>query len=583
MSTEQINRLHEQASERYLNGDYKGAIEAWRDVLGLDAANEQALEGVQLASQFVEPAPEVQVQGTPEVEHDLDQGLRVLDGLRATTLLHADVADGAVDRKPSPPQGDGALAVEEFLEGWEPPAKPSPEAQSFGLEPVAGSSPAGSAPLSAAASELKRRVDDLLAEAKAKAAAGEREEALAILSRLAILDEENAEAAALRSKIEAESASDLDKIELAIIEGVAALEADNLDEAERCLNAALALAPDHREARHYLEKVAERRASGGEDLLGTGHGESAPQDGAVERATGAEALPPPATPAAFKPIRPAAAAAEPPELPPAQGSRPIALPPPKFLVFGAIGAAALISAAIALPRLFGGSTPKPEPPRLAAANSPAGTVQPPAPAGAGPARRPARAASAGSNPSAGASPAAPVAPANPEELAKSVATSLATARSRMNGEDFGGAVVAFNEALTLDPANAEAKAGIADAGERYKASKAERDALNSIKLAFRDEEFSSGLRLAYRLPPTVSASYIETIKVVGWYNLAVVALRAGDCREALSHLGEALEVSPADTESKKLKEFASRYVDAVKDRVFLDHVEALAFRTLPPS
>jgi tetratricopeptide (TPR) repeat protein len=583
MSTEQINRLHEQASERYLNGDYKGAIEAWRDVLGLDATNEQALEGVQLASQFVEPAAEFPAQATPGVEQDVDQGLKVLDGLRATPMLHADVADGAVDRKPSPAQSDGALAVEEFLEGWEPAAAPAAEEQSYGLEPVAGASAAGSAPLSAAASELKRRVDDLLAEAKTKAEAGERDEALAILSRLAILDEENAEAAVLRSKIEAEGASDLDKIELAIIEGVAALEADNLDEAERRLNDALALAPDHREARHYLEKVAERRTLNGEDLLGIPHGESAPQEGAVARATDAEAVPPPAAPAAFKPIRPAAAAAEPPEPPPAQAGRRVALPPPKFLVFGAIGAAALISAAIALPRLLGGSPSNTEPPKISAVPRPAGKAQAPAPTGAAPARRPARAAGAGPQSTAGAGAAAPVAPANPEEIAKAVATSFATARSRMEAEDFGAAVVAFNEVLTLDPANAEAKAGIADAGERYKASKAEREALNSIKTAYRDEEFSSGLRLAYRLPPTVSASTIETIKVVGWYNLAVVALRAGDCREALSHLGEALDVAPSDAESKKLKEFASRYVDAVKDRVFLDHVEALAFRPLPPS
>jgi cytochrome c-type biogenesis protein CcmH/NrfG len=42
--------------------------------------------------------------------------------------------------------------------------------------------------------------------------------------------------------------------------------------------------------------------------------------------------------------------------------------------------------------------------------------------------------------------------------------------------DFGGAVLAFNQVLTLEPGNAAAKAGIADAGERYKESKTERDA-----------------------------------------------------------------------------------------------------------
>jgi len=80
--------------------------------------------------------------------------------------------------------------------------------------------------------ELSRRVTDLLKEANEKAESGERDEALAILARLAILDEDNAEAAALRAKLEAQGASDLDKVERAIIEGVAAMEADQLDDAE---------------------------------------------------------------------------------------------------------------------------------------------------------------------------------------------------------------------------------------------------------------------------------------------------------------------------------------------------------------
>jgi len=153
----------------------------------------------------------------------------------------------------------------------------------------------------------------------------------------------------------------------------------------------------------------------------------------------------------------------------------------------------------------------------------------------------------------------------------------------MASGDPGGAVLAFNEVLTLDPDNEDAKAGLAEAGERYKASKIERDAINSIRLAFRDGEFTSGLRLAYRLPPGVNRSEADAIKIVGWYNLAVVALRAGDCREAQAHLDEALELAPTDADAKKLREFAARYAEAVKDRVFLARVEALAFRELPSS
>ena len=249
------------------------------------------------------------------------------------------------------------------------------------------------------------------------------------------------------------------------------------------------------------------------------------------------------------------------------------MPPPKVLILGGVGVVALVCAAIALPHLFGGSAPKTAAPKTSAPKTPTPKASAPAP----------RPAQSGRAPKAAPATPARVVPATPEEREKAVASDLATGNALMASGDFGGAVLAFNEANALDPGNAAAKSGIADAGERYKASKAERDALNSVKLAFRDGEFTSGLRAAYRLPPSVSKSYVDGVKVAGWYNLAVVALRAGDCREALSHLDEALGIAPSDADAKKLHEFASRYAEAVKDRVFLDRVEALAFRSLPSS
>ena len=53
MSADRIAELHEQASEHYLNGNYAGALQAWRDILALDPNNGPALDGAQLAAQFV--------------------------------------------------------------------------------------------------------------------------------------------------------------------------------------------------------------------------------------------------------------------------------------------------------------------------------------------------------------------------------------------------------------------------------------------------------------------------------------------------------------------------------------------------
>lgn len=555
MSTERIKDLHEQASDRYLLGDYSGAIEAWREVLSLDPADEQANGGVRMASQFVEtgppaptPAPE-RASASSEVEHELDRGLMVLDGVEAQE------DDPAL----------GASEIDDILEGWELQANSAPQTAEYGLEPVARAASAPATPASAAAAELKRRVEDLLAEAKAKAEVGEREDALAILSRLAILDEDNAEADVLRAGIESGSAAELDEIERAIIEGVAAMEADRLDEAERMFRNVLARAPEHREAKHYLEKLAERRALGHEDLLAAVEGESEPSEDAAQRAISDDLVPPQL---AIEPKAPRKAAAdhEPREAPLAVRRPRFPLPSQKILILAGVTVVVVAGAGIALSGFF--RKPAPEAPTPAKAGSVVWHRRGVAPSGASPAK--------------GSAP-APAVPATPEERANAVASGLAAGRSRLAAGDFAGAVISFNDALTLDPGNETAMVGITEAGDRYKAIKAERDAFASIRLAFRDGEFTSGLRLAYRLPETVDKTYSDAIKVAGWYNLAVVALRAGDCREAMSHLDEALQLAPSDGEAKKLRDFASRYANAVKDRPFLNRVEAQAFRPVPAS
>jgi Flp pilus assembly protein TadD len=162
-----------------------------------------------------------------------------------------------------------------------------------------------------------------------------------------------------------------------------------------------------------------------------------------------------------------------------------------------------------------------------------------------------------------------------------VAAAVARGQQQERSGEFGAAVISYNEALRLDPANAEAKAGLDQAAMAYKAQKSERDAIESIKVAFKDGEYTSGLRLAYRLPPTIDRSYVDAVKLAGWYNLGIVALRAGDCREALTHMNDALEIDPDDERALEMKTFAERYLNAPKDRSFLDQAEAMAFRPLP--
>ena len=587
MSTDRVAQLHEQASEHYLNGDFDGALQAWRDVLRLEPNHEQALEGMRMASQFVERQETPADSGSPEVEHDLDEGLRVLDALGsapAAAPARAAATAAATPVQDLERQGDGidfgdisevssiplgaATDMPDEAEGWSPAATAPAEEESFGLAPAAAPTIAQSA----AAVELRRRVDDLLTEARAKAEAGERDEALGILGRLAILDEDNAEAAALRASIEQAGASDLDRIEQEIIEGVAALESDRLDDAETRFKNVLTLAPDHREAKHYLEKIAERRAGAaatapGEDLLGGGgtdllgelpavQGEAPPADEAVPFAldAAAKAAHGKKEAIASKPAKAPAIARPDPPVASRAARRGPSLP---LIAAGGLGLTLVICGVIAFPMLRGDRPAK-------------ATTPPPAPV-----KRPVAAAKA--------EPAPPAGPQDPQERARAIASGLSKGKSLAASGDSSGAIIAFNQVLTMDPANVEAKAGLDAAAERYKALKADRDALESLRTAFRDGEYTSGLRLAYRLPGTVDKSFADAAKVIGWYDLAVVALRAGDCKEAAAHLDEALAVDPNDAPSKSLREFALQYADATKDRTFLDRVEALEFRSLPKS
>lgn len=554
MSADRISRLHEQASEHYLNGDYTAALASWQEVLALDPGNEEALEGAKMASQFAEeqaPAPPAPPP-SPDLERDLDLGLKVFDSL-GTKAPPAPVAFDLGD----PSQVDAAPVMTPVEEGWEP--APS-EDVSFGLAPAPAALVDASGAPTAAAVELRRRVDDLLTQARSKIEVGERDEALAILARVSILDEENAEAVAIRTELETSGKTDLDRIEQAIIEGVSALESDRLDDAERLFGEALSLSPGHREALHYMEQVTSRRAAASappppavpaEDLLGDADAFGAPSGG----------TPPPADPAAvpLAAAKPRASRTLPPSMP--EVGRPLAsrLPLPSLRTLVLVGVVGGVAAAgyWGYATFFDGSS-------SSAPETTAATAPPPAKPEAPPAK-----------------PAGAPAPVAGADRPAAVATAVAKGKRLAESGDFAGAVVAFNEAVTLDPANLDARAALTSAGAQYKAQKADQDALKSIEGAFKEGEYASGLRLAYRLPATIDPGRVERIKSAGWYNMAIIALRGGDTRGATDNCNEALAIDANDAEAAKLKEFAVRYADAPKDRAFLDTVEALPFRPFP--
>jgi tetratricopeptide (TPR) repeat protein len=249
-----LEDLHRQASGHYLKGEFVNAMAAWRQVLDLQPDDERAREGIRLCEQLdggVDPSPQADSAGSPQAA--------VADAPLAAPGSPPQVAPADVPQSAPevPPQADSAsspqatddpgeldLEVECDLSAPEPaasepaesvgdgepmldlsqlgeetpavtePAKAPPEVAGPTDTPPQVTEPAEAVPVGepvespeqsaeeAAAEELRRRIGDLLSEARSLAEQGVVGPALAAVDRVLILDEENEEAIALRESLQ---------------------------------------------------------------------------------------------------------------------------------------------------------------------------------------------------------------------------------------------------------------------------------------------------------------------------------------------------------------------------------------------
>jgi tetratricopeptide (TPR) repeat protein len=298
MDRERIDSLHEAASSHYLRGEFREAAEAWKAVLSIDPSHEQALEGVRMAGMLCEgtgaagsdvqsaagsagleerrrridaidahleagdavgavalaerlaldydgdeeAALAVERARKEQADAALDRGLSVLDSLSVgIDGLRADAQPRGAAPAPEPAEAEAA----EPGASDENPEDPGPEA---GLAIVPGSE-------GPAAIELKRRIEDLLEEAKRSASADRADEAIEILSRVFILDEDNAQAKALEEQLRSAQGETTHDVEMWIAEGVQDFEAGRHDESRDAFRRVLGRYPGHAEALDYLEKI----------------------------------------------------------------------------------------------------------------------------------------------------------------------------------------------------------------------------------------------------------------------------------------------------------------------------------------
>jgi tetratricopeptide (TPR) repeat protein len=690
MDRQQIAQLQEMASEHYLRGEFRDALEAWQRLLAIDPGDEQAMEGVRLSSMLAEGSDPARDAEPPagaspvdpaelrrrldEVDAHLEAGdlkgavelsdrlatempsdPAVLDArdrahhaLETEMRLREQLARAKADLAAGRPEAattscKAVLAVDphhfearallrqceetltegdpldvdlrvldalsSHLDGARqagtrtPPEAPTPASVNADepAAPVAvgteerAAPPETPAPSDSAAEELRRRVNDLLEEAEREATAGRVDDALGILSRVFILDEQNEKAQALEQQFRAaQGRSNLD-LDNWLQEAVQDFGAGRIEEARELFQKVLGRHPGHLEALDYLEKIdnaqamEEREAAAaasaprfhGEDLLTSG----LPLDsGGTGVPAGPRTLAAEPTASAI-PLEPAAAG-RPKAAPEAAGNRPwnlssagvegrspampnlsvarrSLLPLPLLAGLVVLAIAGLAGAVVwKLPGLL---------------HSESGGLAPSAKA-AGP-EAPARAAAPAVAPDAPRE-AAPAPTNGSVAAAKTVPDAMARAKAAMDSGAYAEAVIAYNEALKLDPSLDEARAGLTRAGEHYKIQKAERDQIDRAKAAFAEGEYTPALKILYRLPEGKYAGEIERYKVNAWYNLGLISLRAGNCKQAQESFDEALTIRSGETDVRRAKSLAQRYQATEKDRAFYDTVEAIPFRRI---
>jgi len=589
----QIDKLHDEASAEYLQGRFREALRLWRELQALDPGHERAIEGIRLCEMLSEEAEPAMVFGTGE------------DALLVETPplvgQPAEPPTPVVSALPGPAQEiDDALAgLDSMLtpDSFEAEADQALDqlGESLELGDLSPIEPEVADVGDAAAQELRARADELLIEATRAYETGDREEALSVLARVFILDEEHAVARSLQEQIKAEAGGDatetVESIELtqALLDedhdeplegsGEVASELFDLDVASAAIETeadstvpALSLAADlpgdaptedpsaeTLDAIDLADEVAGKQevCASSEAPAESDAAEQSPSstDTVAEETVSEEAATETANTDRGK------------RLIPTLSSLP-SFSDPRTRMIG-IGFAVLLIAAGAWfgMRAFGSAADDAElgeQVRQARVIPKKNRNTEPKPA---------------EDPSA-AVPATVLEP--PPQVEVGIEEVLAGAVSAFDAEDWATAVVEFNRALEIEPANRQAKRGFEQSREAYRTEIAYQEKLASAIGMFEHANYRAALRVFYRLPNADEDPKFDRYKVKGWYNLGVQALKIQDCAEARSHFAEIEGIAPSDPDLAGLIGLANACRSREHSGNYYATIDALAFQTLDP-
>jgi len=566
MDRQDNESLHQKASEHYLQGDYGEALEVWRTLHNQSPEDERAAEGIRLCEMMSQGQDEPPAETEKDAELDFDMSPE--DG---EDVPGFDLDTSILEEMPETELPNACTTNEDAVEQVLLDLDQLPEG-SAEAEP-----PSDDLLDAAAAAELVKRQGELLSEARAAKDDGRMEDATGILARLFILDEENAEARALEAEIQEQNSKAVLEVDNKIAEAVQWMESGRLEDAEANLRQVLDISPGHQEAEHYLEQVLQRMEEVVQDEEPAEEqvADSNMDHGAVHLDTGeAEEIGLGGTVPGMEP------SGEPFEDEPVQEmesgilgeedgetpARSSGLLSGRNLILAVVFLVMAAAGWYFSRTLLGGGSSEVAPADASFTEQGSG-----------------EAGLAGERTTEELIQQADALSRSTEEVSKMAAERIPglveQASRQMDASDYASAVITWNQVLELDPGHTGARRGIEDAGRRYREWQSRSADLVRAGYVFEEGDYSSALKILYRLPEDIQPEQVRIHKVNGWYNLAVISLKAGRIDQAMERFAEIELLDVVDNEAAELQEFAESYLDREKDRTFYQDVNDLTFRS----
>ncbi|MCX7829672.1 MAG: tetratricopeptide repeat protein, partial [Acidobacteria bacterium] len=496
------------------------------------------------------------------------------------------------DWEDSSPTGNSAVQdfPMESLEGAGASSEGGDAVQPFPMDSFEGSASAADethlssseVPFSLGGEENK--VESFIADGKRLISEGKFQDAIDVLTRVFILDEENKEAQVLIDEAKGKLQGLEQKVNLVLNEAISFYDSQDYEKAKELFNKVLELFPGHREADFYLKEIEAKSQSAGFQLEqpapdSAGFQLDSQDSFTFEPSGGAEDLSSLVGAGAKQPVAEVPAPTPLIVQPKPEGVAP-SIKAPKAKKEGKKLPIGLIAGIVIALVLVGGSffvipilwdkffTPK----------TPAMKIPPPAPSKKAETKQPEK-------------------PSQPPQPPKTLDDILLEANSAMQAKQYEKAVNLYSQAQGMAQSNLEIKSKL-ESAKAALAKQQEEDARiqrfvsdyeKAVKY-FKMSEYGEAVRISWRLiyPKDQEAFAVQmgkadSIKKIirnGYFNWATKDLKEGNPHIAKKNLQDLLDFDPRDSKARELLAFAEKYSKNQIDEDYRQKVQDLSYRSI---